>query len=178
MLAFFGLPEAMLIGLFGSVFCTPLLLNIIVCALLFSALRKLPRAYQRQEPGMVWLLVIPLFHLVWNFFVYPRISESYCAYFRAIGRHDVGDCAESIGLAYCICAAIAVLPGVGCAAVVAAIVLLIVYLVRLYELVGMVPADAAAQAPPAPPSPGYCPRCGMHAPGAAYCPSCGTPMRS
>jgi hypothetical protein len=50
---------------------------IVVCYLLYTALLALPQQHRRMDPGLVWLLLIPLFNLVWNFFVFLRVPESY-----------------------------------------------------------------------------------------------------
>jgi hypothetical protein len=87
-----------------------------------------------MEPGMVWLLMIPCFPLVWNFFVFQRIPESFASYFSAQGRTDVGDCGKQIGLWYAITAVGACIPLVGYIAGPASLVLLIISLVKLNEL--------------------------------------------
>ena len=38
-----------------------------------------------MEPAMVFLLLIPCFGLVWNFFLYPRLSRSFQKYFQSVG---------------------------------------------------------------------------------------------
>ena len=95
--------------------------------LAYRLLHAVPAEYRRQEPKMVWLLLIPLFWLIWNFFVWPKISESYEAYFAAQHRADVGNANGSLALAFCICS---VIPGVALAAV----VILIVYLIKMFAL--------------------------------------------
>ena len=87
-----------------------------------------------MEPGMVWLLMIPLFQIVWNFFVLPKTSRSFQRYFAAQGRTEFGDCGEKIGLWCAICFALNLVPCVGLVAWLAAIVLLIMYLVKVVGL--------------------------------------------
>src|SRR5436305_313793 len=60
-------------------------INVVICFLLYNAQNAIPPQFRKIEPGMIWLLLIPLFNLVWNFFVYLRIPESYQAYFQSIG---------------------------------------------------------------------------------------------
>ena len=73
--------------------------------------------------------MIPCFNLVWNFFVFPRISRSYESYFRSMGRTDI-DGASQLGWLYCVCAAAAVVP-LNQLAGLAGLVFLIVYLVKI-----------------------------------------------
>src|SRR4051794_2730546 len=70
-----------------------------ICWFLSSCLKILPPEHRRQKPGMVWLLFIPVFNLVWNFFVFPAIADSYRSYFHSIGRTDVGGCGRGLALA-------------------------------------------------------------------------------
>ena len=90
---------------------------------------------------MVWLLLIPMFNLVWNFSVFPKLSASYKAYFDSVGRTDVGNAGSGMALAYCICAACGILPCVGMLAGLAALVLLILYVVEAHRLKNLIPAS-------------------------------------
>jgi hypothetical protein len=71
-----------------------------------NALKAVPPQYRRIEPGMVWLLLIPLINVVWTFFVFPGVSRSFQRYFAAQGRTEHGDCGERIGLWFAICFAV------------------------------------------------------------------------
>src|SRR6185436_16331141 len=115
---------------------------VVVCFILSSYLRALPPQFRLMEPGMVWLLLIPCFSFVWMFFVYTRIAKSYQNYFRSLGRYDVGDGGEMIGLWYCICFCCRLIPCIGWISGIAAIVLLIVYLIQVGGLKSQVMASA------------------------------------
>jgi len=121
-----------------------LAISVAVCFFLSSCFRRIPPPHRQQEPGMVWLLLIPLFAFVWNFFVYPKLADSFASYFRAQGRTDVGDCGRGIGLAYCICTACAIVPCVGYLAALAAVILWIIFLVKAADLKRQIP-EAQAQ---------------------------------
>ena len=134
--AYAGVFAVLRLGL-GAICCAgfiTLAIHAVLCYLLYKCFLAIPPQYRKQEPGMVWLLMIPLFSLVWNFFVYPKLAESYQAYFAAQGRTDVGDCGKQLGLIYCIAAACALIPYVGVLAGVAGLVLVILFLVKAYEL--------------------------------------------
>jgi hypothetical protein len=107
---------------------------IFVCYLLSKCFERVPPEFRKQEPGMVWLLLIPCFNIIWNFFVYPRLAESYQGYFASVGQSDVGDCGRGIGMGYCICAACSLIPYIGALAGLASLVLLIMFLVKANEL--------------------------------------------
>lgn len=106
----------------------------VICWLISGCLKLLPQECREMEPGMVWLLMIPLFNLVWNFFVFPKTSRSFQRYFAAKGRTEFGDCGEKIGLWCAICYVLCVVPCVNYVAGPAALVLLIIYLVKVVGL--------------------------------------------
>ena len=105
---------------------------------------------------MIFLLLIPLFNLVWSFFVFQRIPASFKSYFDARGQTDVGDCGKGIGLWLAICMVSSMVPCVNYVAGPASLVLLIIFLIKAFELRGKVMADTgappAAPTPPAPPT--------------------------
>jgi len=116
--------------------------NIILTFLLYTDFTRIPRGFRKLEPSLVWLLLIPCFHLVWNFFVFPRISESFKAYFDSIGDASVGDCGRDLGLGYAICTAASVVPFVGCLTGIASLILFILFLVKANELKNRIPMTA------------------------------------
>jgi hypothetical protein len=131
------------LGVLGIVVVALLLIlvvNVVICLLLQNCYKRIPPQFRKLEPSLVWLLLIPCFSLVWNFFVFPRLSQSFKSYFDSIGRSDVGDCSGSIGLAYAICCAVSIIPYLGCLTGIASLVLLIIYLVRVNELKNQIPA--------------------------------------
>lgn len=130
--------QALFLGVFGVMCCGGLLIGIaiqaLICYFLSGFLKALPAEFRKQEPNMVWLLMIPLFNLIWNFFVYLKIAESYQAYFAAQGRTDTGDCGKQFALVYCILAACCIVPYLNVLAGLAALVFLILVLVKFSEL--------------------------------------------
>jgi hypothetical protein len=137
------LAAGVAVGLLALVVLVVLAIHIVICYLLSSCFRRIPAQHRKMEPGLAWLLLIPCFQLVWNFFVCPRLSESYLSYFLAQGRTDVGDCGRNLGMAYAICSACALVPYVGILPGLAALVLLIIYLVKALELRGQIPPAPA-----------------------------------
>ncbi len=111
-----------------------------ICYLLYQCYNRIPPEFRKQQPGLVWLLLIPCFVFVWNFFVYPQLSKSFKAYFNSINRADVGDCQESIGWAYSICSASFFIPYLNCLTGIASLVLLIIYLIKTNELKNQIAA--------------------------------------
>ncbi len=129
---------AFIIGFAVIMLVISLAIAVAICLMLTSCYKRIPAEHRKMEPGMVWLLLIPCFSLVWNFFVFPRLSESYLSYFTSKGRTDVGDCGRGIGLAYAICSACSIIPYLGIIGGLAGLVLLIIYLIKAYELKGQI----------------------------------------
>ena len=116
-----------------------------------KALNRCAPNNRTMTPGLVWLTLIPIFHLVWNFFVYLRIPASYQAYFAATGKSDDSDFGRGIGLAYAICAVCCFIPLINYLAGPAALILLIVFLVKAAGYKKQIAVEAAPTA--VPPSP-------------------------
>ena len=135
--------------IYGVIFAISLGIMAFICYLVAMNFKAIPEEHRKITPGQVWLLMIPLFNLVWNFFVYPKLAQSYKSYFESIGRTDVGDCDEKIGMWYCIIAACCIIPCVGYIAGPASLVLLIIFLVKSFGYKAQV--EAGGGAPPLPP---------------------------
>jgi hypothetical protein len=142
-----AVPLALIIGIAVIVFLVAMAIQVAICWFLSSCFSRIPKEYRRQEPGMVWLLLVPCLNLVWNFFVYPKLAESYKAYFEAQGRTDVGDCGYGLGMAYSI--AVVVTSAIGFIPVVslinclfgpALLVVFIMFLVKAAGLKAQIPA--------------------------------------
>jgi hypothetical protein len=134
-----GLPELIVIATILSVL---LVFAAIPAVLAYQVLSRIPPQYRKQEPGMAFLLLIPLFSVIWNFFVHPKVAESLKSYFDAQGSHANGDCGGSLALWLCICGACAFVPVVGFFAGLAGLVLLILFYVKAFELSARIPKTA------------------------------------
>src|SRR5580658_3321228 len=99
-----------------------------------NALAKCPLGSRTMEPGMVWLLLIPLFHLVWQFFVVMALGNSLGNEFRRRGIPCPDPLpGQSIGMAMCICGCCGIIPIINLLALPAAFVLWIIYWVKIAE---------------------------------------------
>jgi len=131
-------------------------ISIFICLLIYLPYKDVPAEHQKMAPGLVFLLLIPFFNIIWNFIVFMRIPESFQSYFAAQGRTDVGDCGRQIGLWYAICGVAAIVPCVNYVAGPAALVLFIIFLVKIWGLkgqIGMAPAMGSSPGAPPPASP-------------------------
>jgi hypothetical protein len=74
-----------------------------------KALNLAGERHQKMQPGMVWLMLIPLFNLVWHFFVVKNVSESIKSWADEHGE-KVDDAGYTIGLIACIANCCGVVP--------------------------------------------------------------------
>src|ERR1043166_8109214 len=85
-----------------GVLCVVAVIAIVVAIFYLLTLQKaLNRVSPRNrlmEPGMVWLSLIPLFNIVWAFFVAIRIPDSLRNEFLARRQDDGSDYGKTIGL--------------------------------------------------------------------------------
>jgi hypothetical protein len=132
-------------------------ISVLICLLIYLPYQQVPAEHQKMAPGLVFLLLIPFFNIIWNFIVFLRIPESFQSYFASQGRTDVGDCGRQIGLWYAICGVAAIVPCVNYVAGPAALVLFIIFLVKIWGLKGEIAVAAVPPpgggAPPAVPPP-------------------------
>ena len=140
-----------LVGCFGY-----LVVAAIICVLLQMLYKAVPEEHRQLAPGFVWLLLIPIWNLIWNFFVFPKLSRSYQAWFEARGDTSKGTCNGGLALAYAIasaCLLLAFIPCVGPLIGLASLALLIIYLVKMFGLKNeAIAAPAATAAGPMPPT--------------------------
>jgi hypothetical protein len=133
----------LLTGVVGcSVFILSLAIAIAIILFLQGCYRAIPEAHRKMDPGLVWLLLIPLFNLVWMFFVFIRLAKSFGEAYAAQNRQV--DTGEKMALAFCVCFVAGAIPFVGCIATPASLVLLVLVLLRFNQLkkeLGQPPAN-------------------------------------
>lgn len=120
--------------IFGIVLVVWLAVTTVVCILVSKCYTQIPEKHRSMSPGQVWMLFIPCFSIVWNFFVFPGLAKSYKAYFDSVGDTSVGDCGAQLGLWYAITVACCIIPCLNYIAGPASLVLLIIFLVKAFDL--------------------------------------------
>lgn len=113
-----------------------LAIQVFICWVAYKTAAAIPPQYREVEPGLVWLLLIPCFAVVWNFFVYPKISNGYKRFFQDAGVYHNGDCAAGIALWYCLCVIFSMIPYLGVIPGFASLILLILMLVKFWDYKG------------------------------------------
>jgi hypothetical protein len=124
----------------------------LICFLLYNLQTAVPHQHRKIEAGLIWLSLIPLFNLIWNFFVFLRVPESYQSAFAERGDPTRGQTERSIGLAYAICAACSIIPCLGLFAALAGLVLLVIFLVKMYNLKSLLQSGGGGGFPVQPPT--------------------------
>ncbi|MBK7294150.1 MAG: hypothetical protein IPI84_10365 [Holophagaceae bacterium] len=95
-----------------------------------KALNLVGDRHRKMEPGMVWLMLIPLFNLVWHFFVVKNVSESIKSW-AAEHQQNVGDGGYTIGLVACIANCCGIIPIVNLIAGPTSLVCFIIWWVKI-----------------------------------------------
>jgi hypothetical protein len=67
-----------------------------------KALNRCSPECRAMNPGMVWLMLIPLFNLVWQFFVVLNMAKSLGAEFQKRGLAEDPNPGQTLGLVMCV----------------------------------------------------------------------------
>ncbi len=111
--------------------------------------RRLPRRDRLIFGVSIWLTVVPVLGLLWNFRVVAKVPASFRRYFErhpdAVASVSVGDGGRGLGLGYAICAVLGVLAPFTCVfsalafpALIASLVLYILFVAKLFGLADLV----------------------------------------
>jgi hypothetical protein len=133
-----GDEEAFVVILVGAV-VIGLAIAVWISYFPYTCYDRIPPPHRKLQPWQVWLMLIPLFGIIWQFFVYPRLGQSFRSYFRERGRTDLGDCGEQLGLWVAICGTAGLIPYIGGCFSIVALVLLIIFLVKASNLKAQIP---------------------------------------
>jgi hypothetical protein len=98
-------PVAEGLGAFAVVLiiCAVMLVPAIFYLLtLQKALNRCSPENRAMNPGMVWLMFIPLFNIVWQFFIVLNMAKSLGAEFQKRGIAEDPNPGQTLGLVMCI----------------------------------------------------------------------------
>ena len=123
---------AMLLGV-GAVFILIIAIVAIVVAIFYlmnlqNLMKSIKEENREVSPGNVWLMLIPIFSLIYAFILYPKISASVKKELESRGME--GDGSKNIGLALAITGALGVVPVVQGIAGLANLVIFIIWWVK------------------------------------------------
>jgi len=91
---------------------------------------------RKMEPGMVWLQLVPVFNVVWQFLVVLAIAESFQREFEKRGLAVEPHPSKGIGLAVCILNCTTLIPVVNWLTSIPAVICWIIYWVKIAGLKG------------------------------------------
>jgi hypothetical protein len=120
----------------------------VICWRLVEAFQHIPQRYRFQEPGRVWLLMVPLFNIFWNFKVLPPLAESFQLYYYSRGIADVEDCGERLARWYCWLGVTWLIPCLNFLTGLASLVVVILFLIEADKLTKRIMATAKSAARP------------------------------
>jgi type IV pilus assembly protein PilA len=99
---------------------------------LSSALSKCSRTSRTMEPGLVWLMLVPVVGFVMQFLVVIALAKSLGNEFRARGIPNTEpEPGQSTGIAMCVCAVCGIVPLLNLLALPAYLILLIIYWAKI-----------------------------------------------
>ncbi len=104
---------------------------------LLSMQRALARCSPRSrtmEPGQVWLMLVPVLNLVWQFKVVTSVSQSLENECHRRNIRVGPEPGKSVGLAYCILACISIIPFIGVVTALASLVCWAIFWVQIARL--------------------------------------------
>jgi len=121
--------------------------GIMIGALVFAVIMLIPaifylltlqKAFNRcapesraMNPGLVWLMLIPVFNLVWHFMIVLNMAKSLGAEFQKRGIPEEPKPGQNLGLAMCILACTGIIPLVGMLGSLGAFVCWILYWIKI-----------------------------------------------
>jgi len=117
---------------------------ILLIYLVYNVFRQIPEEHREMQPGLVWLLLIPCFGIVWNFFVYPKLADSFKNYFNSVGDESVGDCGKTLAWLYAAFVVGSIIPYLGFLVSLASLVIWIIFMVKAYGYKNMIVAGQGA----------------------------------
>ena len=178
-------PHHPFVGLFLAIVAIFFVVAVFYILSLRRALLLCAPANRAASPDSAWLLLIPFFSIIWQFFFYPHISVSLEREFRQRGLPIEPDPARSLGLALAILHACSLIPLVKLFTGIASLVCWILYWSKISGYARQLEANSAAPTLAAPaewsPQPqvqgSVCSHCGSPLQsGARFCANCGDPL--
>jgi hypothetical protein len=134
-----GSDEAAMAAAMGAgilVIALVVLLVILIPAIFYiltlqKAFTRIAPQNRELSPGLVWLLLIPLFGIVWHFIVVGKLTNSFKKEFAARGATGEQGYGYGIGLTMCILSCTTWIPLLGMLTSIGALVLWIIYWVQV-----------------------------------------------
>lgn len=86
-----------------------------------------------MQPGLVWLMLIPFFNIIWHFFIVINMAGTLQKEYADRGIESEPEPGKSIGLAMCILSACGIVPYVGILTGIGTLVCWIFYWIKIAD---------------------------------------------
>lgn len=116
------------------------------CLSLQKALNRCSPECRAMNPGMVWLMFIPLFNMVWHFFVVINVAKSLGCEFQKRGIAEDPQPGQKLGMIMCILICCGIIPLLGILCSLGGLVCWILYWVKIAGYSNRIAAPAAPMA--------------------------------
>jgi hypothetical protein len=140
----YGIAEIFLA--FVIIFGVLLLPTIFYLITLQTTLNQVKPENRKMDPGLVWLALIPLFKIIWQFFIVVNVADSLKAEFARrninVGEDRPG---YSIGLTFCILNVCSIIPFLGFLTALAGFICWIIYWVKIAGFKSMLLSSKSAE---------------------------------
>ena len=113
------------------------------CLSLQKALNRCSPECRAMNPGMVWLMFIPLFNMVWHFFVVINVAKSLGCEFQKRGIAEDPQPGQKLGMIMCILICCGIIPILGILCSLGGLVCWILYWVKISGYSNRIAAPAA-----------------------------------
>lgn len=117
--------------------------GVFFCLTLKKALDRCSPESRAMQPGMVWLLLIPLFNIVWQFLVVINMAKSLGAEFKKRGIAAEPEPGKTLGLIFCVLNICGLIPVIGMFLSLGGLVCWIIYWVKIADFSKKIAAPAA-----------------------------------
>ncbi|MBN2547376.1 MAG: hypothetical protein JXB50_16350 [Spirochaetes bacterium] len=131
----FGYQDIIISVIFVAIAYIPLIFYILTIR---KNLTLIDFKNRSMEPNFVWFTLIPLFNIVWNFFIVTAVRDSNHKEFLTRNIQYNGDFGYNIGLAYCILSCLFIIPCINFFTAIAGFVCWIIYWIRVSELTRLI----------------------------------------
>jgi hypothetical protein len=120
-------------GLFAVIFLIMIGVALGILTLVAKAMAGVPDKYRPMNPGQVFLLIVPLFNLYWNFRVFEPMMQGYTDALTAKKLPVNGDGGVGMAKWYSIVNILCMVPLLNLLAAPAVLILFIMILVRAFD---------------------------------------------
>lgn len=118
--------------IYGFAFLIGIGISALISYFLYRTAVVIPENQRLVSPGAAFLLMIPLFNLIWVFIYTSNLSKSYQNIFSQ-QMAGTDDCGEKLGMWWGICGLLSFVPCVNIFSGIAGLIVMIMYIIKVSE---------------------------------------------